>query len=93
MLRVRGGLPGWAAGVLRVHVNVGVALGGLGWAGRCRVASWLGGGLWGAMVACGRGAVRCGLLALWGALVVSWRPAYGDPGGGVCGARSGLVGF
>ena len=74
---VKGGLPqvwggqaGWVAGVLRVHVDVWLALVGLGLAGRCRVASWVRGGL-------------------WGALVVSWRPADGD-GVGVCGARSGL---
>ena len=58
----RGGSAGWVAGVLRVHVDVWVALVGLGRAGRCRVASCLRGGL-------------------WGALVVSWRPADGD---GVC---------
>ena len=56
------------------------------------MASLVRGGLWGALVACGGGAVRLGLLAFWGALVVSWRPADGD-GGGVRGARSGLVDF
>ena len=35
------GLAGWAAEVLRVHVNVWVALGGLGWAGWCRLAPWV----------------------------------------------------
>ena len=49
VLWVRGGLAWWAAGVLRVHVDVWVALGGLGWAGRCRVAPWMRGGLWGAV--------------------------------------------
>ena len=65
--RVRGGWAGWVAGVLRVHVDVWLALVGLGRAGRCRVASW----------------VRDGL---WGAVVVSWRPADGD-GGRVRGAE------
>ena len=73
---VRGGCPGsgggwagWVAGVLRVHVNVWLALVGLGRAGRCRVAS----------------RVRSGL---WGAVVVSWRPADAD-GGRVRGAEWG----
>ena len=66
VLRVRGGWAGWVAGVLRVHVDVWVTLVGLGRAGRCRVASWVRGGL-------------------WGALVVSWRPADGD--GGACAGR------
>ena len=39
--RVRGGRAGWAAGVLRVYVDVWLALVGLGWTGRCRVASWV----------------------------------------------------
>ena len=65
VLRVRGGLAGWAAGVLRVHVDEWVALGGLAWAGRCRAASWVRGGLWGAVGACGGGA--CG-----GAHWLSW---------------------
>ena len=55
------GLAGWAAGVLRVYVDVWLALVGLGRAGRCRVASWVTDGL-------------------WGAVVVSWRPADGDGG-------------
>ena len=41
MPRVRGGWAGWAAGVLRIYVNVWWALVGLGRAGRCRVASWV----------------------------------------------------
>ena len=70
-----GGRAGWVAGVLRVHVDVWVALFGLGWAGWCQVASWVSGGL-------------------WGALVMSWRPADGDGGGPVWSAEwvSGLLG-
>ena len=45
-----GGGAGWVAGVLRVHVDVWLALVGLGRAGRCRVALWVRGGLWGALV-------------------------------------------
>ena len=56
-----GGWAGWVAGVLRAHVDVWLALVGLGRVGRCRAASWVRGGL-------------------WGALVVSWRPADGDGG-------------
>ena len=48
--RVRGGWAGWIAGVLRVHVDVWLALAGVGQAGRCRVASWVRGGLLGAVV-------------------------------------------
>ena len=54
---VRGGCPGsgggwagWVAGVLRVYVDVWLALVGLGRAGRCRVASWVRDGLSGAVV-------------------------------------------
>ena len=65
--RVRGGWAGWVAGVLCVYVDVWLVLVGLGRVGRCRVASW----------------VRDGL---WGAVVVSWRPADGD-GGRVRGAE------
>ena len=93
VLRVRGGRAWWVAGVLRVPVDVWVAVGGHGWAGRCRVALWVRGGHWGAVAACGGGALRWCPLAFWGALVVSWRPAGGDGGGGVFGARSGLVDF
>ena len=93
VLRVRlRGLAGWVAGVLRIHIDVWVALAGLGWAEQCLVAPWVRGGLWGAVVAGGGGVLRWGLLASWGALVVSSRPADGD-GGGVCWARSGLVHF
>ena len=65
--RVRGGRAGSVVGVLRVHVDVRLALVGLGRAGPCRLASWVRG-------------------ALWGALVVSWRPGDGD-GGRVRGAE------
>ena len=91
MLQVRGSLAGGVAGVLRVHVHVWAALGGLGWAGRCRLAPWVRGGLWGAVGACGGWVLSWGLQAFWGALVVSWRPADGD--GGLCGARRRVVDF
>ena len=87
MLRVRRGWAGWVCGVLRVQVDVCVALGGLSWAGRCRVASWVRAGLWGAVGACGGGPLRWGPLAFWDALVVSWMPADGDRGGLVWGAE------
>ena len=45
-----GGRAGLVTGVLRVRVDVWLALVGLGRAGRCGVASWVGGGLWGALV-------------------------------------------
>ena len=49
--RVRGGgWAGWVAGVLRVYVNVCLALVGLGRAGLCRVASWVRDGLRGTVV-------------------------------------------
>ena len=48
--RVRGGWAGRAAGVLRVYVDVWLALVGLGRAGRCRVASWVRDGPRGAVV-------------------------------------------
>ena len=48
--RVRGGWAGWAAGVLRVYVNVRLAPVGLGRAGRCQVASWVRDGPRGAVV-------------------------------------------
>ena len=47
---VRGGSAAWAAGVLRVYVDVWLALVGLGPAGRCRVASTVRDGLRGAVV-------------------------------------------
>ena len=50
VLRVRGGWAGWAAGVLRVYVDVWLALAGLGRTGRCRVASWVRDGSRGAVV-------------------------------------------
>ena len=86
-----GGLGGWAAEVLRVHVNVWVALGGLGWAWQCWVAPWVTGWPWGVVGASGGGVIWW--VAFWGALVVFWRPADGD-GGRVWGAEqvSGLLG-
>ena len=48
--RVRGGWTGWAAGVLRVHVDSWWALVGRGRTGRCRVASWVRDGPRGAVV-------------------------------------------
>ena len=48
--RVRGGWAGWAAGVLRVYVDVWLALVWLGRAGRCLVASWVRDGPLGAVV-------------------------------------------
>ena len=48
--RVRGGWAGWFAGVLRVYVDVWLALVGLGRAGRCRVASCVRDGPLGAVV-------------------------------------------
>ena len=73
MPRVRGGWAGWAAGVLRVYVDVWLALVGLGRAGRCQVASWVRDGTRGAVVvswrpadgdgdACG---ARSGLVDVW----------------------------
>ena len=50
MPRVRGGWAGWAAGVLRVYVDVWLALVGPGQAGRCRVASCVRDGPRGAVV-------------------------------------------
>ena len=53
---VRGGCPGSGGGgldgcrVLRVYVDVWLALVGLGWAGRCWVPSWVRDGLRGAVV-------------------------------------------
>ena len=43
--RFQGGRAGWFAGVLRVHVDVWLALVGRGRAGLCRAASWVRGGL------------------------------------------------
>ena len=48
--RVRGGSAGWFAGVLRVYVDIWLALAGLRRAGRCRVASWVRDRLRGAVV-------------------------------------------
>ena len=42
---VRGGWAGWVAGVLRVYVDVWLALVGLGRAGLCQLASWVRDGL------------------------------------------------
>ena len=41
VLRVRGGLAGWVPEVLRVHIDVWVAPGGLGLAGRCWAVPWV----------------------------------------------------
>ena len=66
--------------VWRVHVDVCVVLGGLGWASRWQVVPWVRGGPpWGFTGACGGGVLRW--VFFWGALVVSWRPVDGD---GVC---------
>ena len=76
---VLGGMAGRALEVWRVHVDVRVVLGGLGWAGRCRVVLWVGGG--GSLGV--KGACRGGVLRwvfFWGALVVPWRPLDGDRG-------------
>ena len=65
--RVRGGWAGWAAGVLRVHVDAWLALVGLGQTGRCRVASWVRDGPRGAVVV-SWGRVRgaeWGLVDVW----------------------------
>ena len=48
--RSGGGWAGWAAGVLRVYVDVSLALVGLGRTRRCRVASWVSYGPRGAVV-------------------------------------------
>ena len=48
--RVGGGWAGWVAGVLRVYVDISLALVGLGRAGRCRVASSVRNGPRGAVV-------------------------------------------
>ena len=79
------GSGAWLGGLLGSCASTsmyGWPLGGLGWAGRCRVAPWVRGDLWDAVGAGGGGVLRWGLLAFWGALVVSWRPADGD--GGAC---------
>ena len=60
--QVRGGWAWWAAGLLRVYVEVGLALVGLGRDGRCRLASWVRDGLLGR---CGRVLEACGWR--WGA--------------------------
>ena len=65
VLRVQGRRAGPVAGVLRVNVDVWVALVSIGRAGRCRVALWVRGGLWGGLAVSwmpvdGDGAVRVG---------------------------------
>ena len=82
---VSGGCSGsrGGGGVLRVRIDVWVAPGGFGWAARCLLASSVRRRLWGAVGGCGWGVSRWGLVAFWGALVVSWRPADGDGGGRV----------
>ena len=84
MLWVRACLAGWAAGVLRVHVDVWVALGGLGWVGErwglgCRGCLWRG-----ALVVQPAGLLGCsgGVLEACGRRRVC-----------VCWARSRLVDF
>ena len=68
---VQGGWAGWVAGVLRIHVDVRLALVGLGRAGRCRVASWVRGGLQGALLVSWRpaegdgGRAQSGLVDVW----------------------------
>ena len=88
--RVWGGLAGPAMEVRRVHVDVSVVLGGLGWGGRCRVVLWVRG--WPLGVTRARGGVVLRWVVFCGALVVSWTPADGD-GGRVWGAEqvSGLL--
>ena len=64
--QVRGGWAGWVAGVLRVYVNVWLALVGLGRAGWCWVGSWVKDGLEGLRMemggACG---ARSGSADVW----------------------------
>ena len=68
---VWGGLAGRAVEVWRVHVDVCVVLGGLGWAGRCRVVLWVRGGCAdGVLEACGRR--WGGVYRAWGQLVNLW---------------------
>ena len=67
------GWAGWVAGVLRVQVDVRLALVGLGRAGRCQAASQVRGGLWGAwwclgglrMEMGGKCGARNGLVDIW----------------------------
>ena len=90
--RVRGGWAGWVAGILRVYVDVWLALVELGRAGRCWVASSVRDGLRGAVAvswrpanemggACG---ARSGLADVWvmHAMVMD-ETLHVFPGGGV----------
>ena len=83
-----GGLGGQAIEVWRVHVDVWVVLGGLGWAGRCRVVPRVrGGSSWGYTGACGGGSCGgCSPGVLWWCIAGLWTGM-----GGLCGARSRLV--
>ena len=85
---VLGGLAGRAIEVWRVHVDVWVVLGGLGWAGRCRVVPWVRGGWsWGVTGACGGGSCgACSSGVLWWCLGGLWTHM-----GGVCVAPSRLL--
>ena len=85
---VRGGCPesggggaGWAPGVLRVYVDVWLALVGLGRAGPYRVASWVRDGPRGAVVVSWRTAEREG-GRVRGAEWVSGRPGHARHGNG-----------
>ena len=89
MLGVWGGLARWVVEVLRVRVVYEWFLGGLGWAGRCRVVPWVRGGPWSVVGACGGRGLRW--VAFCGAPVVSPRSVDGDRG--VCWVQSTLVGF
>ena len=81
VLRVRGGRAGSVAGVLRVHIDVWLALVGLGRAGRCLVASWVSGGLWGTVVVSWRPADGDG-GRVQGAEWVSGRLGHAEHGNG-----------
>ena len=76
----RGGSAGWVAGVLRVHVDVWVTLVGLSRAVQCRVALWVRGGLWGALVVSWRPVDGDGRV--WGAEWVSGRLCHAWRGNG-----------
>ena len=89
MLWVRGGLAGFAAEVLCVHVDVWVALGGLGCAGRCRLAPWVRDGPCGVV-----GLVVGGSCGGWPSGVLWWFPGgLRTAMGGMGGARSRFADF
>ena len=92
MPRVRGGWAGWVAGVLRVYVDVWLALVGLRQAGRCRVSSWVRDGPRGAVVVSWRPAdgdggecgAQSGLVDVWVMhCMVMEEMLHVFPGGGV----------